>query len=747
MRPGGLGAFIGVAVLGAGLSVPLAAVADSPPRPPHAHRKPHFDPPGVLPDAALHPDAAAGLAQKYSGTPIDVTTFHYDTLRTGWNQSETDLTVATVASTKFGLLKTLKVDGNVFAQPLLVSNFVMPDGKTRNVLIVATGNDSVFAYDAQTYATLWQVSLGTPQSSGDVGCSDVIPEYGISGTPVIVRSAANAATIYLVAATEPQPSSFQTELHALDLGTGADAQPPVPIAPSANLSNGSKLRFDPQNQWNRAGLAYANGSIYVGIGSHCDNNSGGIAGWLLRYSPALKLRSAFHTIENPASTELASIWMTGFAPAVDAGGNLYVVTGNGDFNLNGSHRDYGETALSLTPELNEVNSTFTPAHYATLNQYDVDFGSGGIMLLPPIAGQTAPPLAVAMGKDAVLYLLNQGKLGGLAKDDAGALQATRLGSSGNGIWGGPAFFGGAGGPLVYVQISSGDLLGFSVAAGATPALTQTVSGTSPAGYGGSMPVVSSNAAAAGTGVVWLIRRASTGTARSLRRGEPRRADLCRRRGHLDQSRGQPVPDRDGGERPRVCAGLQNRKSVRADALRRMPCRVECASHSATRRSANFWRLLDNVRARRWNAKGIPPYGPCSLIRILLRVALAQRISPVSGLDGSAPMRRGMRLARCASRPASTASFIARAIRTGSPACAIAEFSSTAVQPSSIAIAASEAVPTPASTSSGTFVCSMSRESIAAFWMPRPEPIGAPSGMMATQPRSSSRLAATGSSAQ
>ena len=131
------------------------------------------------------------------------------------------------------------------------------------------------------------------------------------------------------------------------------------------------------------------------------------------------------------------------------------------------------------------------------------------MLLPPIAGQTAPPLAVAMGKDAVLYLLNQGKLGGLAKDDAGALQATRLGSSGNGIWGGPAFFGGAGGPLVYVQISSGDLLGFSVAAGATPALTQTVSGTSPAGYGGSMPVVSSNAAAAGTGVVWLIRRAST----------------------------------------------------------------------------------------------------------------------------------------------------------------------------------------------------------------------------------------------
>ncbi len=107
----------------------------------------------------------------------------------------------------------------------------------------------------------------------------------------------------------------------------------------------------------------------------------------------------------------------------------------------------------------------------------------------------------------------------------------------------------------------------------------------------------------------------------------------------------------------------------------------------------------------------------------------------------------MRPARCASRPASTASFIARAIRTGSPAWAMAEFSSTASQPSSMAIAASEAVPTPASTSTGTFACSISIGSSAGFCTPRPEPIGAPSGMMATQPISSSRLAAIGSSAQ
>jgi len=212
-------------------------------QPPRAHRPPRADPPGVLPQAEPHPNATAGLGMPYPGTPIDVTTYHYDDFRTGWNSAETDLTVATVSSDKFGLLKTLKVDGNVFAQPLLVSNFVMPDGTTLDVLIVATGHDSVYAYNARNYALLWQVSLGTPQATADVGCYDVRPEYGISGTPVIVRSAAGTAAIYLVAATEPTPFSFQTELHALDLATGADLQPPVPIAPSCRTA--SKTRSAP----------------------------------------------------------------------------------------------------------------------------------------------------------------------------------------------------------------------------------------------------------------------------------------------------------------------------------------------------------------------------------------------------------------------------------------------------------------------------------------------------------------------
>jgi hypothetical protein len=470
------------------------------------HKPPHPAPLSLLPPTRPLANAAAGIARPYGGTPIDVTTYHYDNYRTGWNQTETDLTPATVASAKFGLLTTLAVDGNVFAQPLLVSGFVMPDGSTHDVLIIATGHDSVYAFDAQSYAVLWQVSLGKSQSSSDVGCGDVKPEYGISSTPSIVRTAPNKATIYVVAATEPSKGSFDTKLHALNLATGADAETPVHISPTAKLSNGSTLSFDPKNQWSRTSLAYNNGSLYVGIGSHCDHNSGDISGWLLRYDTKLKLQHAFNTIETPGGTELASIWMTGFAPAIDPNGNVFVVTGNGDF-TGKSGKDWGESVLSLPPSLGKVKSQFTPADYQNLNSGDVDFGSGGVMLLPTVAGQTAPPLAVAMGKNPVLFLLDQTRLGGEKPNNSGALQALSVGS-GSGLWGGPAYYAGPAGPTVFLQKDSDVLRAFAVATGSAPSLTLSATGTSNAGYGGSLPIVSSDGAAAGTGVVWLVRRSS-----------------------------------------------------------------------------------------------------------------------------------------------------------------------------------------------------------------------------------------------
>lgn len=201
--------------------------------------------------------------------------------------------------------------------------------------------------------------------------------------------------------------------------------------------------------------------------------------------------------------------MTGFAPAINDAGKVFVVTGNGAFTKDAGGKDYGESVLALSSRLTRVATSFTPYNYASLNDGDVDFGSGGVMLLPTVQGQPAPPLAVAIGKDAVLYLLDQDDLGGRKANDAGALQHQRLGGSGGGTWGGPAYYGSPSGGLVYVQIDSDVLRAFSVNTSATPSLTQAAAGTSHAGYGGSLPIVSSNGGAAGTGVAWLVKRGAT----------------------------------------------------------------------------------------------------------------------------------------------------------------------------------------------------------------------------------------------
>ena len=105
----------------------------------------------------------------------------------------------------------------------------------------------------------------------------------------------------------------------------------------------------------------------------------------------------------------------------------------------------------------------------------------------------------------------------------------------------------------------------------------------------------------------------------------------------------------------------------------------------------------------------------------------------------------MRPAVRAAYPAATASRIAVAMRSGSAARVMAEAMRTASQPSSIARTASLAVPIPASRMTGTLACSTIIAMLCGLRTPRPDPIGAPSGMTAAQPARSSCPARTGSS--
>jgi hypothetical protein len=201
--------------------------------------------------------------------------------------------------------------------------------------------------------------------------------------------------------------------------------------------------------------------------------------------------------------------MTGFAPAIDDAGDLFVVTGNGD---SSPPDDYGESVLKLDGKTLKVIDYFTPSNYSMLNTGDFDFGSGGVILLPADLGMSQKRMSVTIGKDPVLYLLDQANLGKNQANNAGAIQTVRVkpctvSTQCRGVWGGPAVFESQIGTVLYVQAEQDVLRSYIFGRTPTPSLTSSgVEGATKAGYGGSIPIVSSNG---GTdGVVWLLRRSA-----------------------------------------------------------------------------------------------------------------------------------------------------------------------------------------------------------------------------------------------
>jgi hypothetical protein len=180
--------------------------------------------------------------------PINIVTFHNDNMRSGLNPHETKLLPANVNVNTFGKLFSYPVDGYLYAEPLYVSQLAIPGQATHNVVYVASEHDTVYAFDADGLVTtpLWQKSFIDPANGittvsalNDIGCTNLVPEIGITGTPVI--SLANQA-LYVVSETKNQNTgAFALELHALDLATGAEKfGGPVPISATvAGVGNGN----------------------------------------------------------------------------------------------------------------------------------------------------------------------------------------------------------------------------------------------------------------------------------------------------------------------------------------------------------------------------------------------------------------------------------------------------------------------------------------------------------------------------
>jgi hypothetical protein len=345
---------------------------------------------------------------------VNVTTYHNDNARTGHNLNEVVLTPANVNRNTFGKLFTIPVDGQVYAQPLVLSGVTI-QGVKHNVAYVATEHDSVYAIDADTGATYWHASFVnpaldiTPIPASDMACSDLTPEIGITSTPVI---APGSSTLYVVALTRENFSYFQ-RLHALDAATGQEKfGGPVAIQATINgKGDGSaagKLSFDPLRERQRSALLLQNGHIVIAWASYCDHRP--YHGWVMSYNATTLAQEAAYSV-TPDGKD-GGIWMSGSGLAADSSSNLYFATGNGTFN---GVNAVGDSIVKLGPPANQtlpLLDFFAPFDQNSLNLTDTDLGSGGVLLLPALpAGSPHPRLLVQAAKSGTIYLLDRDNMG------------------------------------------------------------------------------------------------------------------------------------------------------------------------------------------------------------------------------------------------------------------------------------------------------------------------------------------------
>ena len=342
----------------------------------------------------------------------DVLTYHNDIARTGQNLNETVLTASNVTSAKFGKLGFYSVDGLVDAQPLYASSVAVPSNGTHNLLIAATEHDSVYAFDADTGATVWQKSMlkSGETTSDNRGCSQVVPEIGVTSTPVIDRTSGTNGVVYVVAMSKDGSGNYHQRLHALDLALGTElfsgpAEIQATYPGTGDNSNGTSVMFDPGQYEERAGLLLMNGVVYTGWASHCDIRP--YTGWIIAYNESTLAQTSVLNV-TPNGNE-GAIWMSGAGLAADTSSNIYFLDANGDFDttLNSSgfpsNGDYGNAFMKISTSSGlAVADYFEMDNQSSENGSDTDLGSGGAMVLPDLndgAGHTMH-LAVGAGKDS-----------------------------------------------------------------------------------------------------------------------------------------------------------------------------------------------------------------------------------------------------------------------------------------------------------------------------------------------------------
>ena len=433
-------------------------------------------------------------------------TYHADKFRSGVNLQEFALTKSTVKSSTFGKRFSRAVDGQIYAQPLYVANLTIAGAK-HNVVFVATEHSSVYAFEAdgKTTTPFWKRSFINP-SAGITTIAKpanalIAPEISISSTPVIDTS---TNTLYVAVSTS-ENGSVVHRLHALSLTTGAEKfggpikiQGSVPGTYPPIAVNG-RVPFVPKQHLQRPALLLLNGNVYIAYGSNGDALP--YNGWLFAYSAAgtgvLHQVAIFCTSPNKGAS---AIWQSGDGPAADPSGNIYVVTGNGPFDLNTGGRDAGNAVLKLALQNGALVllDYFTPSNTAQLTADDLDLGSGGPILPSTQTGAAAPSLVVVGGKDGKIYLINRNNMGKFNSATNSNVETVAIGNPEptNGLFATPAALGT---PSILARwVSRWEVFIFSngLLSPAPAAQTSTVFH-----YPGTSPMISTNGSSS---VVWTL---------------------------------------------------------------------------------------------------------------------------------------------------------------------------------------------------------------------------------------------------
>lgn len=441
---------------------------------------------------------AALLAVSLEGQ-VNVLTANYDNYRTNSNLSETTLNPNTVTPATFGKIGTFPVDGQIYSQPLYVSGVQIAGPGQRNVVYVATMHNSVYAIDAdapQSTQPLWTVNLGPSILSATFNFSDILPEVGILGTPVIDPT---RGVIYVVSDTLDDNGAPVFRLHALSLADGSEQlNGPVEISASVSGTGGGSdangvLALDASLHLQRPGLALANGELYVSFGSHAD--TGQWHGWLISYD-ASNLQQQTGVFNSTPNGGGGSIWQSGRAPAIDDNGDVYVVTGNGDYDGVSS---FGESLLHLSSGRRTaqgggnltIRDWFTPANWSMLNDSDWDFGTTGVILIP------GTNLLVTGSKAGILYAVPRDAMGHsqAAWSTMQTVQANQWGMFDMALWNNAA------GPIVYLSEPYNAVKAFSIVNGTVSSSSSSQFSISNSFFVGL--AVSADGGQNGTGLVWL----------------------------------------------------------------------------------------------------------------------------------------------------------------------------------------------------------------------------------------------------